>query len=48
MSQEIAVDLLGSEYQYAIIWGYALTNALHESSMVVFDGLKIHIDSKGK
>jgi hypothetical protein len=35
MSQEIAVVLLGSEYQYAVNWGYALTNALHESSMVL-------------
>jgi hypothetical protein len=39
---------MGFEYQYAVIWDYALTNALHESNMIVFVGLKIHTDSKGK
>jgi hypothetical protein len=48
MAQEIAVVHLGPEYLYAVNWGYALTNALHESRMIVFAGLKIHIDSKGK
>jgi hypothetical protein len=29
-------------------WDYALTNDFHESTMIVFVGLKSHTDSEGK